>query len=231
MWETTGFFETTDPADPGIDATQNVKEKLLLDEIVSLSGSEWSRSVVQTLALEQTFSDFIAVEVQSNLGLSSVVSPALNIVSSIDSTLSLSQGLTVAGGRILVVGGGSGDTVNTFDITFSGSSPNGFKGQIVYIDNIGEAQLAAADGVAEAVGFLTEDVLSGQATKIQTEGELVKTNWVQVTGSANLVPGAIYFLHNGGQMRPEAPNTGTITIVGRAVTTTRFDIEINPPWE
>ncbi len=69
----------------------------------------------------------------------------------------------------------------------------------------------------------------GASTTIQTEGELFLADWSDVAGTEFLTPGETYYLHTDGQIRVTPPSTGFATIVGRAITTTRLDCEIQIP--
>jgi hypothetical protein len=149
---------------------------------------------------------------------------------SASNTMSLSQDNTVAGGR---VSGGGGDTITTYEITYDSAGSSADQGMVVYVDaSDGEAKLASYDESAEeaeVVGFLTEDVSAGATTMIQTEGEISLDDWTSVAGTATLTPGALYFLHQDGQIRVTAPVSGRVVVVGRAVTSLKLDSEIDSP--
>lgn len=216
---------------PPIDVVQNVYSDLGLSQTLERDGSEWTRSVVDEDILEQSFSDFIGETVTSNLVLSSSVDSDQISLESASTTITFTQTTTVAGGRVDGGGGGSGDTINTFDITYHDGGPSAVAGQVVYIDESdAEAKLASKDANSEVAGVLTEAVTSATPTTIQTEGEINISDWTSIIGATNLIPGRTYYLHTGGQMRPDPPNSGDIVICGRAITATRFDIEINLPW-
>lgn len=220
-----------EPPLPAIEVVQNVSDDLGLSQTVNRVGSVWVRSIENDGILEQSFSEYYGEVLTSNLVLSSTSSSVCLRVVSATAVISLTQDSTVAGGRI-TTGGGSGDTNNTFAITYDSAGPSATQGQVVYVDDAdGEAKLASKDAVAEVAGFLTEDVLAGAATRIQTEGEIDIADWSGLAGTATLTPGATYYLHTGGEIRVTPPATGVIVVVGRAITTTKFDVEINLPWE
>lgn len=217
-----------------IDQVQNVYDDLGLSQTVERDGSEWTRSVSQDAGVEHSFSDFYGESVSTVMSMTSEVDPDADLNFSVSTAISFSQASTVAGGRVVSSGGGGGegDTNNTFDITYHDGGPSAVKGQIIYIDSSdAEAKLAAYDGNAEVAGFLTEAVTSGDSTTIQTEGEISMSDWTDVIGTTNLTAGATYYLHTGGEMRVTPPASGSIVIVGRAITPTKFDVEINLPWE
>lgn len=216
---------------PAIDVVQNVYHDLGLSQAVARDGSEWTRSVVNSDIVEQSFSEFYGETVTSTLALSSLVASDTLLTVAVSSAIVFSQANTVAGGRVDSGGGGGGDTISTFSITYHTGGPSAVKGQVVYIDGAdSEAKLAAYNGVAEAAGFLTESATSGASVTIQTEGEIELSDWTAIIGTTNLTPGATYYLSTGGLMTATPP-AGTIVVLGRAMTPTRFDIEINLPWE
>ena len=229
----TGFIHVHSQTSlPAIDVVQNVYDDLGLTQTVERDGSEWVRTVTDSDILQQSFSEFYGESVTSTLTLAGAAESDVDRVVSASNTISFTQGNTVAGGRISGGGGGSGDTTNTFDVTYDSAGASAVAGQIIYIDEAdGEAKLAAYNGVAEVAGFLTEDVVAADATTIQTEGEIERSDWTDVVGTTNLTPGATYYLHTSGEMRVDPPVSGSIVIVGRAITSTRFDVEINLPWE
>lgn len=233
-----GFFSVFNQSggNGDINRVQNVYDDLGLSHSVDRTGSEWVRDVEDTNIVEQSFSDFFGETISQSLSLSSVASPVADRVIGASSTLTMSQSFSVAGGRLVGAGGGGdGDTTNTFEVTYHTGGPSAVIGQIVYIDDAdGECKLALNNGTnqeAEVAGFLEEDATSGSVVNVRTEGEIVRSDWTSVAGSTNLKPGATYYLHTGGQMRLTAPASGKVVIVGRAITSTRFDAEINPAWD
>ena len=65
------------------------------------------------------------------------------------------------------------------------------------------------------------------------EGQITKSDWTSVTGSATLTPGAVYFLSvstaGGLTTAPPYELGETVVRVGRALSTTTLDIEISQP--
>lgn len=215
---------------PAIDVVQNNYSVLLFTQQVDRSGSEWLRSIEHDLGLTQDFSDFYGESIETVLSLISSFDGDRDLHFSLESTLVLVDGNSVAGGRIL-----AGGESSIFSVIYDTGGPSAIEGNIVYIDNAdSEAKLATYAGSlaqAEVVGFCVDAADAGEGVVIQTEGEFSMSNWTNIAGTVALTPGAYYYLHTGGQMRVNPPAQGTVVIVGRAMTATKFDIEINPPWE
>lgn len=92
---------------------------------------------------------------------------------------------------------------------------------------------ANAAGPTQVAGLSLSDTTAGFACTYITEGTVERTDWTEVAGSALLVPGNTYFLSptTAGQITNVAPSTlGQYVVrVGRAVTTTKLDVEIELP--
>lgn len=105
-------------------------------------------------------------------------------------------------------------------------------GQPVYVTGNNTVNLAdaSAEATANAIGLVILAASANQATIVRTEGEVSQANWTAVIGSAALTPGATYYLGTTpGTMSTTPPSVDTQVVVrcGIAVTTTKFDIEIN----
>ncbi len=105
-------------------------------------------------------------------------------------------------------------------------------GAPAYIVSNNTVNLASATGAVKSrtVGLITQVASVNDATIVQTDGSVVLADWTSVIGATSLTPGSVYFLHTAdGQMRTTPP-TGdgdAIVTMGIAVTTTKFDIEVN----
>jgi len=107
------------------------------------------------------------------------------------------------------------------------------EGEIIYIDNTGRLQKAANNSIATAqvAGLMINDTLVGVGGDYYTDYTLELADWSGITGSTDLVPGAIYFLDSTpGKMTTTAPTADGYYVVkiGRAQNTKKFDIEIGP---
>lgn len=218
---------------PAIDVVQNIYSDLNLSQEIDLGGSIWTRSISQFLALEQDFSDFYANSVETVLGFSSTATSQTILTSDGVSTIDFVQTVLVAGGRI-GSSSSSGATGSLFSVIYNEDGPTATKGLWVYVDSVdGEAKLASfngAESVAEVVGSLNDNYVAGADAEIITEGELARADWTSVAGTEFLTRGVTYYLAAGGQMSVTPPSTGHIVILGRAITGTKFDIEISEPW-
>ena len=105
-------------------------------------------------------------------------------------------------------------------------------GAPAYIVSNNTANLASATGLVKSrtVGLITQAASVDDDTFVQTDGSVVLADWTAVIGTTNLTPGSVYFLSTtDGQMSPTPP-TGdgdVVVTLGVAVTTTKFDIEVN----
>lgn len=108
-------------------------------------------------------------------------------------------------------------------------------GYPIYMKATGHLDPAQADaaGPTQVIGLSISDANVGFACTYITEGTVERTDWTEVAGSATLVPGNTYFLSptTAGQITNVAPSTlGQYVVrVGRAITTTKLDVEIELP--
>jgi len=227
------IFECEDPnkslLDP-IDVVQNTYDDLGLTQLVERDGSEWTRSVNQSLGIEQSFSDFYGETVVTTLSLSSSFDGDRELLLSASNALVFAHITTVAGGR---TGGGGG--TSTISVVYHTGGPAADEGHLVYIDPAdSEAKLALYNGTddqAEVAGLLTQAVTSGGTAIVATEGVVDVPDWTNIAGTVALTPGAYYYLWTAGEIRITPPASDKIVIVGRAITSTKLDIEINPAWD
>lgn len=81
------------------------------------------------------------------------------------------------------------------------------------------------------IGLASVDASAGDSIQITTEGVVEKSDWYSIIGRTTLEPGAWYYLNGAtaGKMTVNAVTTiGRMAIrCGRALDTTRFDIEIS----
>jgi hypothetical protein len=129
--------------------------------------------------------------------------------------------------RVETVGG----SVETITALFASATP---KGAPLFI-SVGSVQLAQANGIVHVVGVAAEDVAEGAEGRYITDGRVERDDWSPITGtgSASLVPGAVYLLdpETPGRITPTAPtNAGHVCLtIGRALNTTVLDVEIGEP--
>ena len=129
----------------------------------------------------------------------------------------------------------AGDTLFSTDVKeLTNDNANAITiGQPVYISGVGSVDLAQANAAAtkNVVGLVGDaSIPSGNAGAVQVDGTLASANWTAVTGSANLTPGAAYYLDaaNPGKLTETAPSTGYVGRVARGINLTEIEIEIEP---
>lgn len=109
------------------------------------------------------------------------------------------------------------------------------KGQLLYLKLNSHLDLAQADAIATAavIGLALSNAATATSVNYATDGYIDQDDWSAVTGSPTLAPGALYFLSatTAGQLTTTAPTLpGQVVIeVGRAVSSKRLAIEIQPP--
>jgi len=112
------------------------------------------------------------------------------------------------------------------------ASENTSPGQPVYISSSNTVSLADASDPAKStvIGLLLVGASANSVCVVLTEGSVLQSDWTDVIGTANLSPGAIYYLATTPGQLTETPPTGdgdTIVRVGVAITEQKLDIEVN----
>ena len=108
-------------------------------------------------------------------------------------------------------------------------------GSPLYLTGVGHVDLAQANaaGTVQVAGLALAAVAAGFSCDYISEGSIERTNWSVIAGTTNLSPGATYFLDpsGAGRITTTAPTTAGqyVVRVGRAVSTTALDIEIELP--
>lgn len=199
-------------------SVKNFHDVLTFVGVVSLAGSVWNRQVVDTLNLEQSYSDHFAGDEEQTLTFLSEAVATVARAGVASSTLSLLHVVTVAGGR---TDGGGGSV--TMEAIFDSDTS---KGQVVYVSGDGHVDLAQADDgdTATAVGIANEDVTAGQTGRYTPVGPVSCETW-------NLTPASVYFLDpaSPGGMTTTYPSTPGhfVVILGAAATPTMLNLEIH----
>jgi len=127
-------------------------------------------------------------------------------------------------------GGGGGDP----DLSLHSVTANEtvLVGQPIYISGNNTINLASATDTttAQSVGLVVIGATAGSTANILTEGSVNQADWTNVIGTTLLTPGSVYFLSTSAGQMVTAPPTGdgeTVVTMGTAITTTKFDIEVN----
>jgi len=105
-------------------------------------------------------------------------------------------------------------------------------GQPVYISANSTVNLADADtlNTSHVLGLAITDATANTTVIVLSEGSVTRADWTAIVGTANLVPGAVYYLSTTAGQMTVTPPTGdgdNVVRCGLAVSLTKFDIEIN----
>jgi hypothetical protein len=108
-------------------------------------------------------------------------------------------------------------------------------GNPIYIKANGHCDPAKADAwaTAQVAGVSTSDANAGEICTYIPEGTAERSDWTEIAGSTLLTPGNTYFLSPTitGHITNTAPTTvgHSVVRVGRAVSDTKLDVEIELP--
>jgi hypothetical protein len=178
------------------------------------------------MALVQDYSDFFGEEDEQPLNLADTALGQVDRPGIAASSLILVEIITFAG---CLCGEGGGGSLIPVSAIFDSTTQTGMS---VYVSSSGHVDLAQADDAvaAIAVGLAVNNVIVGQTGEYLTEGQIERSDWTNVVGTEFLTPGAVYYLSTSdpGQLTITAPTTigQFVVIIGKALTTTMFDIEI-----
>lgn len=93
--------------------------------------------------------------------------------------------------------------------------------------------VARGDTTAKArvIGIAKLGASSGFAVTYLSDGRIELTDWTTVIGSASLTPNSVYYLNPTGGLTSVAPTSSGVFLVevGRAVSNTTLDVEIQRP--
>jgi hypothetical protein len=125
--------------------------------------------------------------------------------------------------------------VDAFDMVNESLSPIGILSP-TYISSSGKVKPAQANAPATAkvIGLTVMVIAASSSGSIQSDGQITGTlaQWDAVTGqTGGLTPGATYYLDetNPGKLRVTPPNTGSLVIIGDALSETTLDLNIEKP--
>jgi len=171
----------------------------------------------------------------STLNLTDSVTLVMDMTRSIVDTLSLSDyaHAILDGYHPPGTGNGSGDPDLSKHIMLA--HVDMITGQPVYVYSNNTVSLAGCNpGVTDTdkvnvFALVLTGNTAGNDVEVLTEGSVERANWTSIVGTTYLVPGSVYYLDSTvGTLSVTAPTTDTyvVTRVGRAITTTKMDIEI-----
>lgn len=105
-------------------------------------------------------------------------------------------------------------------------------GAPLYIDStlLTLFQAQAINSKYELAGLALDYFASGDLCNYISEGIIELSDWTDATGAASLVPSADYFLDSvgPGRLTNVVPTTGYVKRIGKALDTTKLDINIFP---
>lgn len=203
---------------------KNTYSTLEFTDEIDISTSIWTREINESLELVQDFSDFFNEIIVSSITFTEDVLSPKDVNKSLQSTLSLINNHTIAGGRQFTIG----PQAAVFDSDTK-------QGQVLYVSSSGHVDLAQANDVAtsKAVGISNENVSTSFAGTYFTEGQIFLSDWSEVAGSSLLVPGSRYYLDptSPGNITVSPPIAAgqLVVIVGTALDANTLDIEIANP--
>jgi hypothetical protein len=213
--------------------TAGLKEKrlfasssLALAHTVSQTGN-WARAATSGLLLDHSaewHNNHGDDPGDSTLNFAQEATVVLDLPRACESTLAFSQFV-----HAVLEGYHAPCTDHTLDV-LAGETVHA--GAPAYIVSNNTANLASATGLVKsrAVGLITQTASVSEATIVQTDGSVDIADWTSVIGTPSLTPGSVYFLHTADGQMSTTPPTGdgdVVVTMGVAVTTTKFDIEVN----
>ena len=199
------------------DFQYSADDFLLLDDAAEWHNNHASDPASGTLNMSQT----AAVNIERSL----VASDTVSFTSFAHAAL---EGYTPGGG-------GSGDPDLNKHIMIAAETL--VIGNPVYVSSSNSVTSANADAGSPIpyytrcypVGFANSNASTSNDVEVLTEGSITLADWTAITGNSSLVTGTKYFLDTtSGKMTYIAP-TGdgqVVVMLGRALTSTKFDIEI-----
>ncbi len=199
---------------------------LALTHGVSQTGN-WARVAENILLLEHTaewHNNHGEDPGDSTLNFTQEATGVLDLPRACESTLALSQFV-----HAVLEGYHAPTTDHTLDV-LAGETVHA--GAPAYIVSNNTVNLASATGPVKSrtVGLIAQAATANDATIVQTDGSLNIADWTAVVGATTLTPGSVYFLHTADGQMSTTPPTGdgdVVVTLGVAVTTTKFDIEVN----
>lgn len=107
---------------------------------------------------------------------------------------------------------------------------------VVRVSSSGKVKNSQANAPAthKAIGLATKEIAPSAVGSIQTDGQITGTTaeWDVITGqTGGLTPGATYFLSETalGGLRATANTTGSLVVIGEALSETVLNLNIEKP--
>ena len=202
---------------------QRPHDSILFQETLSRSGSEYGRSLTDPMSLRQT--EFFQESPSDTLSFMEVVFAARDLPRELSDSIIFVGSSTVSGGRLADA---PPEVIAIFD-------SNTLKGMAVYPSSPNHVDLGRADSESTSgvVGIANEDVTATNQGTYLTDGQVTRSDWTAITGSATLTTGATYYLDEttAGHLTSTPPSVvgESVVRVGTALSGTTLDIEIAQP--
>ena len=191
----------------------------------STANVDYCLAVGSTLNLNQAILGPVYQPVTSALGISQTVVPQHAVPYGASSALALGQ-TVVHAGVLVPPGNGGGGGVEPFTATFDS---NTIAGQPVYV--VSDTNVDLADNTINywVIGLAIETVSAGNTGDYITEGTVERGDWTPIVGTAQLTPGAVYYLDSTAGLLTATPTVTEgehVVAVARAASFAKLDIEI-----
>lgn len=192
-----------------------------------------ARYRAEIIALENTLNEYLdMLETIKNYGVGN------SLLGVKDDGTELEYKVLVGGTGITITHGPGSITLETTDGSFSLSAVVDADVEIgtpVRMKANEHLALAQADDVTTTyvTGLATANTLTTFTGTYTSDGQVTRSDWTSIAGTALLTPGATYFLSaaTAGMITATAPSTETefVVRVGRAINITTLDVEIDWP--
>jgi len=192
-----------------------------------------ARYRAEIIALEQTLNEYLELlEKIKNYGVGN------SILGVKDDGTELEYKVLVEGFGVTITHGAGTITIATKDGSFSLNAVADLDvvvGTAVLMKSNEHIEPAQADTMmtAHVVGIATSNTLATETATYTSDGQVTRTDWIAVAGTALLTPSATYFLDAAaaGKITAVAPVTEgeCVVRIGRALNINTLDVEIGWP--
>lgn len=204
---------------------------LSLSHTVSTYGNEWNRELEDTLFLDYSINTHVN---NASDPASGTLTMSQGVVFNMTKPRSLSSSMLLSDFAHASLDGyypsGTGDAdLSKHEMT---ANETVLVGQPVYVSGNNTINLGDASSIntSNVVGLVSVGASANGTSTVLTEGSVNQADWSNVISTSLLTPGATYFLSvTSGKMSTTPPtgNGESVVTLGTALTTTKFDIEVN----
>lgn len=209
---------------------------LVEKRLYAANSAAFSDTATQTGNKNKSLTDTMLLDDEPSLHINNAEDPSSSTITfSSEAGMNIEKALSVEDADILsqyvhvAVDGVAGGQPIRYDLTANETINIG---QPVYVSSANTVNLADADtlNTSHVLGIAITDATANTTVTVLSDGSVERADWTAITGSANLVAGAVYYLSTTAGGLTVTPPTGdgdNIVRCGIAVSTTKFDIEIN----